>query len=158
MLNTQIFECLQKKKGPRDCEASFTKIHFKTLNLYSIHIKPSASQYFQYFDCNTYQNVKLFFFKYAGIIHAVKTLKTKCGENNKVVKLSSPLIKSYIYNVLKCTQAKCFYEFLNKNASVTTGKAKWSELFDIDNVEWKAIHKIPFVITKHSKLHGFNTG
>jgi hypothetical protein len=34
-------------KGPRDCEAtcSFTKIHFKT-----IHIKPSASQYFQYFD------------------------------------------------------------------------------------------------------------
>ena len=105
--------------------------------------------------CNTYQDVKLNFLEYAGIIHAVKTWKKKCGENNKFVKLSNPLIKSDIYNVLKCTKAKCFYEFLNKNSSVTTGKAKWSELFDIDNIEWKAIHKTPFKVTKNSKLQWF---
>ena len=44
---------------------------------------------------------------------------------------------------------------LNKNSSVTTGTIRWSELLEIDNIELKNIHKLPFRITKNCKLQWF---
>ena len=44
---------------------------------------------------------------------------------------------------------------LNKNSSVTTGTIRWSELLEIDNIEWKNIQKLPFRITKNCKLQWF---
>jgi hypothetical protein len=37
--------------------------------------------------CDIYQDVKLSFLEYAGIIHTVKSWQKKCGENNKLVKI-----------------------------------------------------------------------
>lgn len=38
---------------------------------------------------------------------------------------------------------------------MTTGKRRWNELLDIEDMEWKLIHKLPFVITKKCKLQWF---
>jgi hypothetical protein len=62
---------------------------------------------------------------------------------------------SNIYIVLKCKKSKLFYEILNKNTSNTAGKTKWDELFEINDKEWKIIHKIPFKVSKDSKLKWF---
>jgi hypothetical protein len=59
------------------------------------------------------------------------------------------------YTVLKCYKSNFFYEILNQNNSISAGKTKWSELFDVDDREWKIIHAVPFRVTKDSRLHWY---
>ena len=105
--------------------------------------------------CNTYTSVKINFLEYASIIHAIKTFIKKSTAIIDLRKLVNPFIRSNIYNVLKCKKSKFFYNILNKNPSVTKGKARWNELLEIDKEEWKIIHNLPFKLTKSSKLQWF---
>lgn len=102
-----------------------------------------------------YTNVKVNVLEYASIIHAVKTYIRKLGENQTLRKLANPLIRENIHKVMKCKKSKFFNDILNNNTSVTTGKRRWNELLDIEDMEWKLIHKLHFIMTKNCKLQWF---
>ncbi|XP_062599221.1 uncharacterized protein LOC134260692 [Saccostrea cucullata] len=105
--------------------------------------------------CNTYPMIKMNFLEYSSIIHAIKSWIKNSGLDIPIKKLENPLIMRIIYKVMKCHKSKCFYEILNHNSSMSTGKTKWSEMLQIDNKEWKKFHKIPFRVTKDCKLQWF---
>ena len=109
---------------------------------------------FEHF-CNTFTNIKINFLEYNSIIHAVRTWIRNSNSEVDIRKLSSPVIMTNAYTVLKCHKSKFFYEILNQNSSISAGKTKWSELLDVDDREWKLIHTVPFRVTKDSRLQWF---
>lgn len=53
---------------------------------------------------------------------------------------------------MKCKKLKFFYDILNNNIFVIIGKRRWNELLDIEDMEWKLIYKLFFIIIKNCKF------
>lgn len=57
--------------------------------------------------------------------------------------MSKPANKKIIYKVMKR-----IYDILNSNTFETTGKRRWNDSLDIEDMEWKIIHIPPFYNNK----------
>ena len=76
--------------------------------------------------CNIYRHVMIHFSEHASIIHTFVTfIKSSNGNKKNLEKVACPFIRSNIYSVQRILKKSIFfYEILNKNPSVTTGRKK----------------------------------
>ena len=64
-----------------------------------------------------------------------------------------PFIPVSIHLVLQNNRgSKIFYNILNHTDTIATGKIKWNEQFNFTKNDWYNIYKLPFNITKNTKL------
>ena len=89
------------------------------------------------------------------IIQALKSWVKTLDHEMSALKLQNPLILSSIYKLSCCKKSKHIYEILNENDTQPSCKVKWNNLFELEENEWKTIYKIPFKMTKNSKLQWF---
>ena len=99
-------------------------------------------------------NIRSNFLQFNGVIRAVKKYISTFNFDFK--KVTNPFIPLNIEIFLKRTKGtKEFYNPLVKSITLPSGKKKWNELFEYDDITWKNIFKLPFQITKNTKLQWF---
>ena len=96
-------------------------------------------------------NISLDIMKYNSIISSVKEKSNMCTKEDR--NLTCPFIPSTVYIIIKSNKgAKDMYCLLNKNFSVPGVVTKWNNFIELSDLEWKNIFKLPFIITKNTKL------
>ena len=89
--------------------------------------------------------------KYNSIISALKQAEKKYVSGN--FKLTTPFIPSFVKTILRKKKGtKDMYLVLIRNNIVSSGQRKWDNIFDLDESEWTDIFKLPFIVTKNTKL------
>ncbi|XP_052074422.1 uncharacterized protein LOC127712168 [Mytilus californianus] len=89
--------------------------------------------------------------KYNSIISAVKNARKGYVFDN--YKLVTPFIPSFAKIFFKSSRGtKDMYSLLIRNNIVSTGQKKWDQILNVDENEWRIIFKLPFVVTKNTKL------
>ena len=89
--------------------------------------------------------------KYNSIISAIKE-KLKFFPN-KQKKLACPFIPSTVRTIIKSKKgAKDMYCVLIKNCTFPSGAMKWNTIVEVSMQDWKQIFRLPFIITKNTKL------
>lgn len=96
-------------------------------------------------------NIDTNFLYYLSVITAVRAAG-KCYEKFSN-RLSSPFIPSHVQIFLKKYKgSQDMYRVLIKNNIVPTGQKKWCELENLINISWDNIFRLPFLVTKNTKL------
>ena len=91
------------------------------------------------------------FLQYYGICCTIQ--KYLRLHDNQVDNFSHPNIPANLKIIWRNKKgAKTFYNVLLNNSSISTGRKKWDEIFEFDEVAWKNIYKIPFHVTRQTSL------
>lgn len=89
--------------------------------------------------------------KYNSIISALK--KRARHFTNDYIKICGPLVPSVLMVFLKSPKGtKDMYCILNKNDSIPSVCTKWNVILDVDEHDMKNVFKMPFIVTKNTKL------
>ena len=101
-------------------------------------------------------NINTNFLQYASISRSIQKYITE--STRPCESPSRPFIPFNLKVILKCKKgAKLYYNMLlNSDSSCkSTGRKKWEEIFEFSDQIWGRIYKLPFQVTKESKLQWF---
>lgn len=113
----------------------------------------NTKTFFSYEEFIFKYSINVNMLKYNGIVSAIRKYIQNFDLIN-VNELIHPLLPTHIALFTEKTKGvKKFYDMLNnKKALQSKGKERWEEQFDFSDEFWKDIYKLPFKITKNSKL------
>ena len=116
--------------------------------------------FYTYNEFITIYDVKTNFLEYHGVIAAVKHWLQRADIPLNFFKLQAPTIPISVVKLIKNKKgSKEFYLTLMspKSQIKSKGMGKWANTFDLGEDMCKKIFRLPFVITKNSKLQWFQT-
>ena len=116
-----------------------------------------SREFYTFHEFSEKTQINTNFLKYHGIVAAIK--KFLCSFNLQNLRLDFPMIPVNIEIVLKSKKGiKDFYNILNKNNTIPTGRKKWDQIFDFNDHSWTQIYKIPFMQQKILNYNGCSLG
>ena len=114
----------------------------------------SSGTFHTFEDFNQIYSVNTNFLQYRGVVSAVKTFLARSE-----IEYSSqhfPSIPSNIEYIIRCkTGTKDLYNILARNCTIPTGRKRWEEKLELDDLNWGVIYKNCFRATKNTKLQWF---
>ena len=91
--------------------------------------------------------------EYNSIFSCLNRMSKLFQKDVEIKKISYPFIPSALEFVLKSKKgSKDIYNILNKNSCTPTAQGKLNEVFNFSQDQWTEIYRLPFTITKNTKL------
>lgn len=107
--------------------------------------------FLKYEELQNFFHLNLDVMNYNSIISLLSNRCKQCAKGN--CKIASPFIPSSVVTILKSRKgSRDMYSIFNRNESISTGNVKWNTILNLDMDHWKSINKLPFVVTKNTKI------